>query len=121
MDRSRRTEGGEGAAEGGEHPLPEVLIAGELKTLLPEDPLPGYELVWISTAEPTPTGDFVAIIPLLSRRMGEEEFSRRLADAGGGTCDLVESEDRLDAAMEHIQRGIATAVYRTGLYPGWQS
>ncbi len=36
-------------------------------------------------------------------------FLRRLADAGGGTCDLVESEDRLDAAMDQIHRGIATA------------
>ena len=36
-------------------------------------------------------------------------FLKRLADAGGGTCDLVESEDRLDAAMDRIHRGIAMA------------
>ena len=36
-------------------------------------------------------------------------FLRRLAHAGGGTCDLVESEDRLDAAMDQIHRAIATA------------
>ena len=36
-------------------------------------------------------------------------FLRRLADAGGGTCDLVESEDRLDAAMDQIHRAVATA------------
>ena len=54
---------------------PRVLIAAELKPLLPEDPLPGYEAVWLSAGEPTPQGDYVAIIPLLSRRLGEEEFA----------------------------------------------
>jgi len=54
---------------------PRVLIAAELKLLLPEDPLPGYELVWISSQEPTPKGDFVAIIPILSRPMGEDEMA----------------------------------------------
>ena len=38
-----------------------------------------------------------------------EGFLRRLADLGGGTCDLVESEDRLDEAMDHIHRGIGSA------------
>ncbi len=41
-------------------------------------------------------------------------FLRRLADLRGGTCDLVESEDRLDEAMEAIQRTIGTPVL-TGL------
>lgn len=59
---------------GGEYP-PRVLIASELKLLLPEDPLPGYEVVWISSQEPTPKGDFVAIIPILSRPMGEDEMA----------------------------------------------
>ena len=54
---------------------PRVLIASELRPLLPPDPLPGFELVWISTEEPTPRGDYVAIIPILSRSMGEEELA----------------------------------------------
>ncbi|WP_061299062.1 VIT domain-containing protein [Herbidospora cretacea] len=33
-------------------------------------------------------------------------FLGRLALLGGGRCELVESEDRLDAAMEHIHRRI---------------
>ncbi|GAA0814111.1 VIT domain-containing protein [Spirilliplanes yamanashiensis] len=33
-------------------------------------------------------------------------FLARLAAVGGGRCELVESEDRLDEAMEHIQRRI---------------
>jgi Ca-activated chloride channel family protein len=33
-------------------------------------------------------------------------FLRRLADSGGGRCELVESEDRLDEAMDAIHRRI---------------
>lgn len=54
---------------------PRVLIAAELKPLLPGDPMPGCEAVWISAGEPTPRGDYVAIIPLLSRILGEEELA----------------------------------------------
>ena len=54
---------------------PRVLIAAELESLLPADPLPGYEVVWISTRDPTPRGDFVAIVPLLSRSIGEKELA----------------------------------------------
>jgi glyoxylate reductase len=46
-----------------------------LKELLPPDPLPGYQPVWISAHEPTPSGDFVAIVPLLSRPIGEREMA----------------------------------------------
>jgi len=35
-------------------------------------------------------------------------FLGRLASLGGGRCELVESEDRLDAAMDQIHRRIAT-------------
>ncbi|NUQ62334.1 MAG: VWA domain-containing protein [Pirellulales bacterium] len=41
-------------------------------------------------------------------------FLRRLADFGAGTCDLVESEDRLEAAMDGIHRAIGTPAL-TGL------
>jgi Ca-activated chloride channel family protein len=37
-------------------------------------------------------------------------FLRRLADSGHGTCELVESEDRLDEAMNRIHRLIGTPV-----------
>jgi len=40
-------------------------------------------------------------------------FLRRLAAAGGGRCELVESEDRLDEAMEAIHRRIADAPLRS--------
>src|SRR4051794_2182187 len=35
-------------------------------------------------------------------------FLGRLAAAGAGRCELVESEDRLDEAMEHIQRRVGS-------------
>src|SRR5690606_17447656 len=37
-------------------------------------------------------------------------FLRRLAAVGAGACELVESEDRLDAVMAKIHRRIATPV-----------
>jgi len=37
-------------------------------------------------------------------------FLGRLAAAGGGRCELVESEDRLDEAMDHIHRRIGAPV-----------
>jgi Ca-activated chloride channel homolog len=43
-------------------------------------------------------------------RAVNEGFLRRLADLGGGTCDLVESEERLDEAMDHIHRSIGAPV-----------
>ena len=59
-------------------------------------------------------------------------FLGRLAAAGAGRCELVESEDRLDEAMTHIQRRIGAPVVTdvvseptsdlpkqpTALYPG---
>jgi Ca-activated chloride channel homolog len=37
-------------------------------------------------------------------------FLRQLAGLGGGACELVESEDRLDVVMDRIHRRIATPV-----------
>jgi glyoxylate reductase len=55
--------------------LPRVLVAAELRDLLPEDPMPGHEVVWIRAQEPTPRGDFVALVSILQRRLGEEELA----------------------------------------------
>jgi Ca-activated chloride channel family protein len=37
-----------------------------------------------------------------------EGFLKRLAGLGGGACELVESEDRLDAVMDRVHRRIGT-------------
>jgi len=53
-----------------------VLIAAELRELLPADPLPAATVTWIRTDEATPAGPFEAIVPLLSRRIGPAELER---------------------------------------------
>lgn len=58
----------------GDAALPRVLVAAELRDLLPADPIPGHELVWIRDNDPTPGGDFVAMVSTLQRRMGEVEL-----------------------------------------------
>jgi Ca-activated chloride channel homolog len=55
-----------------------------------------------------------------------EGFLRRLAIMGGGSCELVESEDRLDEALDRVRQRIGTPVVadlelhadRLGLEPG---
>src|SRR5207249_4198667 len=51
-----------------------VLIAAELKGLLEPAQLDGLDITWISTDQPTPRGDYVAIVPLLSRWLGGTEL-----------------------------------------------
>lgn len=51
-----------------------ILIAAELKELLDDDPIPGCDVVWLPGAEPTPSGEFVALVPLLSRPVGAAEL-----------------------------------------------
>ncbi|HZW33164.1 MAG TPA: serine/threonine-protein kinase, partial [Isosphaeraceae bacterium] len=47
-------------------------------------------------------------------RAVNEGFLRRLADRGGGSCELVESEDRLDEVLTAVHRRIGTPLL-TGL------
>jgi glyoxylate reductase len=51
-----------------------VLIAAELKGLLEPPQLAGLEVTWIASDTPTPPGDFVALVPLLSRWVGGTEL-----------------------------------------------
>jgi len=53
---------------------PRVLIAAELKPLLSDVPFPGFDAVWLSAGDPTPRGDYVAFVPILSRPIGEAEL-----------------------------------------------
>jgi Ca-activated chloride channel family protein len=68
------------------------------------------------------------ILQTLSRRLTEMRiftlgidkavnagFLKRLAGLGGGSCELVESEDRLDEVMDKVHRRIGTPVL-TGLH-----
>ena len=56
---------------------------------------------------------------------GQRRLPGRLAALGGGACELVESEDRLDEAMDQIHRRIGAPVLtdlswsRTGWRSTW--
>ena len=78
-----------------------VLIAAELERLLDPTELTGLDITWISSTEPTPKGDWVAIVPLLSRWVGGTEFKnlpqlRIVANCAVGynNVDLVAAELR---------------------------
>jgi glyoxylate reductase len=53
-----------------------VLVAAELERLLEPDQLVGLDVTWLPTTQPTPTGDYVALVPLLSRWVGGTELKR---------------------------------------------
>src|SRR6266571_2446053 len=62
---------GEAAVVGRPH---RVLIAAELQALLEPDQLAGLDVTWIAADQATPRGDYVAVVPLLSRWVGGTEF-----------------------------------------------
>jgi len=78
-----------------------VLIAAELKNLLEPTQLVDLDITWLTGDQPTPKGEWVAIIPLLTRWMGGTEFKnlpklRIVANCAVGynNVDLVAAEMR---------------------------
>jgi glyoxylate reductase len=78
-----------------------VLIAAELQALLDSSQLTGLDVTWLSTDQPTPRGEWVAIVPLLSRWVGGTELKilpklRIVANCAVGynNVDLVAAEMR---------------------------
>ena len=78
-----------------------VLIASELKNLLEPSQLTDLDITWIAADQPTPKGDWVAIVPLLSRWVGGTELKnlpnlRIVANVAVGynNIDLVAAEMR---------------------------
>lgn len=51
-----------------------VLIAEEVKNLLEPSQVEGLDVTWIAADEPTPRGEWVALVPLLTRWVGGTEF-----------------------------------------------
>jgi glyoxylate reductase len=79
-----------------------VLLAAELKDLLEPTQLVDLDITWLNTEQPTPKGDWVAIVPLLSRWIGGTEFKnlpklRIVANCAVGynNVDLVAAEMRM--------------------------
>ncbi len=78
-----------------------VLIAAELKNLLEPSQLTDLDITWLAADQPTPKGDWVAIVPLLSRWVGGTELKhlptlRIVANCAVGynNVDLVAAEMR---------------------------
>ena len=78
-----------------------VLVAAELENLLERSQLTDLDITWLSADQPTPKGDWVAIVPLLSRWVGGTEFKnlpnlRIVANVAVGynNVDLVAAEMR---------------------------
>jgi glyoxylate reductase len=78
-----------------------VLIAAELKNLLDPSQLEDLDISWLAADQPTPQGDWVAIVPLLSRWVGGTELKnlpnlRIVANCAVGynNVDLVAAEMR---------------------------
>lgn len=78
-----------------------MLIAAELKNLLDPSQLEDLDITWLATDQPTPKGDWVAIVPLLSRWVGGTELKnlpnlRIVANCAVGynNVDVVAAEMR---------------------------
>ena len=123
-----------------------VLIAAELKNLLEPAQLEGLDVTWLAAEQPTPAGDHVAIVPLLSRWVGGTELKhlpklRIVANCAAGydNVDLVAAEMRgvvvtntpdvltdatadltwalILACARRLVEGID--LVRSGRWPGW--
>lgn len=78
-----------------------VLIAAELQNLLDPPELQGLQVTWLHSSEATPRGDWVAIVPLLTRWVGGTELKnlpnlRIVANVAVGynNVDVVAAEMR---------------------------
>ena len=78
-----------------------VLIAAELKSLLEPSQLADLDITWVAAGEPTPKGDYVAIVPLLTRWVGGTQLKslpnlRIVANVAVGynNVDVVAAEMR---------------------------
>jgi len=75
-------------------------MAAELKELLDDDPIPGCDTVWLRSEEHTPSGEFVAVVPLLSRSLGPTELDRMPELRIVANCAVGYDNVDLDAAAK---------------------
>jgi Ca-activated chloride channel homolog len=89
----------------------------------PHPPVPGRRELALVLVTDGQVGNEDQILRLLAPRLGgvrvyavgvdsavNEGFLKRLAGLGGGACELVESEDRLDEVMDRVHRRIGAPV-----------
>jgi glyoxylate reductase len=123
-----------------------VLVAAELRNLLGSGQLHGLDVTWLPASDPTPKGDWLAIVPLLTRWVGGTELKnlpllRIVANVAVGynNVDLVAAEmrkvivtntpDVLTEATADLTWGLILAcarrliegvdVIRGGAWTGW--
>ena len=89
-----------------------VLIAAELRELLAPADLDGLDVTWMTAGEPTPQGDFVAIVPLLSRWVGGTELKAKgtltnVAQLSASRVSVFERDYGVHPLTFHFQPGAA--------------
>ena len=83
-----------------------VLIAAELRNLLEPAQLEGLDVTWIAADQPTPKGDWVAIVPLLSRWVGGTELKNLPRLRIVANCAV--GYDNVDAVAAEMRKVIVT-------------
>jgi glyoxylate reductase len=78
-----------------------ILIAAELRRLLEQDPIPGHAVEWIPADRATPTGEFTAVVPILSRRFADAEFAALPGLRIVANCAVGYDNIDVDAARRH--------------------
>jgi glyoxylate reductase len=78
-----------------------VLIAAELQPLVEPEHVAGLDVTWLAAEQPTPRGDYIAVVPLWSRWIGGTELKhlpklKVIATCGVGhdNVDVVAAEMR---------------------------
>jgi glyoxylate reductase len=87
-------------------PLQPVLIAAELRGLLEPDQLQGLEVTWLASDTATPKGDWVAIVPLLSRWVGGTQLKSLPALRIIANCAV--GYDNVDVVAAEMRKVIVT-------------
>jgi glyoxylate reductase len=83
-----------------------VLIAAELERLLEPNQLAGLDVTWLPTEQPTPTGDYVALVPLLSRWVGGSDLKRLPKLKIVANCAV--GHDNVDVVAAELRRVTVT-------------
>ncbi|MGH7673332.1 MAG: NAD(P)-dependent oxidoreductase, partial [Gemmatimonadales bacterium] len=83
-----------------------VLIAAELRSLLEPAQLDGLDVTWIAADQPTPKGDWVAIVPLLSRWVGGTELKNLPRLRVVANCAV--GYDNVDAVAAEMRKVVVT-------------
>ena len=83
-----------------------VLVAAELRNLLEPAQLEGLDVTWIAADQPTPKGDWVAIVPLLSRWVGGTELKNLPRLRIVANCAV--GYDNVDAVAAEMRKVIVT-------------